>query len=156
MKVLWKKLIFECLNSTEYCSVATVDSNGVWSNPVYFAWDQYYNFYFLSQPQVRHMENIRKDGRVSLSIYSTKQEGDFVKGIQMEGVAHVIENDDPDDEFFYAQKTYYARTGDDKDGGMIVMNNEWSFVKIVPQKIYYFNNEIFGEERQEVPLGELR
>jgi uncharacterized protein YhbP (UPF0306 family) len=157
----WKKYLLECMNSTDYCSVATVDPKGTWSNPVYFAWDEQFNFYFMSQPNVRHMQNIKKDGRVSVSIYATNQTG-FVKGIQLEGKAHVIENDDErsspadeNDEFFSAYKAYYQRLGEFKEGEAIVVDNEWSFVKIIPDNIYYFNNEIFGEERKEVPRNEL-
>lgn len=50
----WKKYIDEALNTTDYCSIATVDEKGVWSNPVYFAWDKGYNFYFISQMTSRH------------------------------------------------------------------------------------------------------
>src|SRR3989344_5152079 len=69
----WEKYIIECLESTDYCSMATVDSKGVWSNPLYFAWDENFNLYFISQPNSRHMQNIEKDPRVSAAIYSTAQ-----------------------------------------------------------------------------------
>lgn len=66
----WKKHLLDCLQSTDYCSVATVDKeSGVWVNPVYFAWDDEFNFYFISLMKSRHMQNITKDSRVSLAIY---------------------------------------------------------------------------------------
>lgn len=34
----WKKHLLECMNSTDYCCIATVDKKRVWSNPVYFTW----------------------------------------------------------------------------------------------------------------------
>lgn len=51
----WKKYLLECMKSTDYCCIATVDEKGVWSNPVYFAWDDKFNFYFISQMGSRHM-----------------------------------------------------------------------------------------------------
>ncbi len=152
----WKKYLLKCLESTNYCSIATVDKNGVWSNPVYFAWDKTFNLYFISQPHVRHMQNIKKDSHVAVSIYATNQKGDYVKGIQLEGKARIIENDGKQDEFFYAYKVYYTRTGEYKENEAIVMNNEWMFVKVTPDKIYYFNNEIFGEVRQEIPWDKIK
>lgn len=108
----WKKYLIDCLSSTDYCAIATVDSKGVWVNPVYFAWDSNFNFYFISQPHVRHMKNIKKNPNVAVAIYATNQAGDFIKGIQLEGKAHVIDTDDKDDEFFDAYKTYYTRSGE--------------------------------------------
>ncbi len=69
----WKKHLLDCLNSTDYCCIATVDERGVWANPVYFAWDSVFNLYFISQPHVRHMQNIKNDPRISVAIYSTEQ-----------------------------------------------------------------------------------
>ena len=151
----WKKHLLACMESTDYCAIATVDDKGVWNNPVYFAWDNQFNLYFISQPNSRHMKNIKKDSRVAVSIYATNQAGDFVKGIQLEGKARIIENDDKEDEFFYAYKTYYTRLGEFKENQAIVMNNEWMFVKVAPEKIYYFDSKTFGEERQTVPLLQI-
>lgn len=69
----WRKYLEECLRSTEFCSIATVDPKGVWSNPVYFAWDEKFNLFFILQPRSRHMKNLERDPRVAVSIYSTTQ-----------------------------------------------------------------------------------
>lgn len=114
-KFNWRKYLKECLEATVYCSLGTVDRKGVWSNPVYFAYDDSYNLYFISMPHSRHMKNIKMDGRIAVSIYSTNQDthGDVV-GIQLEGEAYVL----PDKEVPDAHKLYFKRVypnGHDKN-----------------------------------------
>lgn len=152
----WKKYLVDCMQTTEYCCLATVDKNGVWSNPVYFARDENFNLYFISQLHSRHMKNLKKDRRVAISIYSTVQStfGD-VAGIQLDGNAYVLTDKQ---EVEKAYNTYYGRKYPDtsknskKDGDAYINNPEWIFIKIVPEHIYYFDTRFFGEERQEVPL----
>lgn len=149
----WKKYIEEALNSTNFCSIATVDKKGVWSCPVFFAWDKKYNFYFISQMLSRHMQNIKRDSRVAVSIYKTEQKDNIV-GIQLEGDAKIISEKDQK-EIELAYKTYYGRAGFGPDVQEYLNNPSWLYVKITPENIYYFDTRFFGEERQLVPLKEL-
>lgn len=156
----WRKYLEECMSSTEYCCIATVDAAGVWSNPVYFAWDRNFKLYFISQPQSRHMKNLERDPRISVSIYSTGQSsfGDL-SGVQLEGRAHILQEEK---DIQYAYATYYGRRypeiGRDNSGkneDAYINNPEWAFVEIIPEHIYYFDTKLFGEKRQEVPRDAL-
>ena len=147
----WEKYLIECLSSTEYFSLATVDHKGVWVNPVYFAWDEDFTFYFISQLHSRHMQNISKDKRVSVAIYKTEQKGD-VQGVQLEGEAAILSNQDDVEKAF---AIYHHRTGGGKEQEEYITNPTWIFVKITPQHLYYFDTRFFDEERQEVPLVKI-
>lgn len=149
----WKKYIEEALSATNFCSIATVDKKGVWSNPVFFAWDNNYNLYFISQMSSRHMQNIRSNSRIAVSIYKTEQEGD-VLGIQLEGEAKILSEKDRE-EVKLAYKTYYGRAGYGPDMKEYLNNPTWLYVKIIPENIYYFDTRFFGEERQTVPFKNL-
>jgi nitroimidazol reductase NimA-like FMN-containing flavoprotein (pyridoxamine 5'-phosphate oxidase superfamily) len=151
----WRKYIDESLSATDFCSIATVDENGVWSNPVYFAWDKKYNFYFISQMPSRHMQNIKRDRRISMSIYKTEQKGD-VRGIQLEGKAKILSEKDGKKEIKHAYDTYYGRAGYGPDVQNYLNNPTWIYVKVIPTNVYYFDTKYFGEERQKVPLGALK
>lgn len=149
----WEKYLKRCLQSTVYCCLATVDPKGVWSNPVYFAYDKQYNLYFISMPHSRHMKNIQNDNRVAISMYSTSQDthGDVI-GIQLEGKAFILS----DKEVAPAHAIYYKRVHPDGKHGKKAKENmglhaTWKFVKVAPQHIYYFDTRFFGEERREVP-----
>lgn len=150
----WKKHLVACMQSTEYCCLATVDKAGVWSNPVYFAWDENFSLYFISQPHSRHMQNLAKDGRIAVSIYSTAQSTfDDVAGIQLEGKAQILSEKSEIEKAraAYAGRKYSDPTEGEKDP--YLHSPEWLFVKIVPEHIYYFDTRFFDEVRQEVPAA---
>lgn len=147
----WKKHLSECMQSTDYCCIATVDRKGVWTNPVYFAWDKNFNLYFISMPHVRHMQNIAENPRVAVAIYKTEQEGDVI-GIQIEGEAYILKDQEEKQK---AHQIYYGRVGSLKQNKPFIDNPHWLCVKITPENIYYFNSKVFGEERQQVPKEKL-
>lgn len=144
----WKKHLKGCLESTSYCCIATVDAKGVWANPVYFAYDEKFNLYFISQMRFRHMKNIKKDPRISTAIYETEQKGDVV-GTYIEGKAKIILKDK--EEIQRAFDVYYGRAGKGPDVQGYINNPTWLYVKVVPEAMYYFDTRFFDEERQEVP-----
>ncbi len=149
----WDKYLKECLESTAYCSLATIGSKGVWSNPVYFAYDKNYNLYFISMPSSLHIQNIKENPNIAVSIYSTNQDthGEIF-GMQLDGKANILD----DEEVVLAHHIYYGRVYPDgkhnkKPEENMGIKAEWKFVKIAPLNLYYFDTRFFGEQRQKVP-----
>lgn len=151
----WKKYLNEALSATNFFCIATVDQKGVWSNPVYFAWDSKYSFYFISQMESRHMQNIADNRRVSVSIYKTEQKDDVV-GVQLEGDATILSKDIDEKEIKHAYDTYYGRAGHGPDMQSYLNDPTWLYVKIIPEYLYYFDTRFFGEVRQTVPLSQIK
>ncbi len=156
-KFNWKKYLDTCLESTDFCCMATVDKKSkVWSNPVYFAWDNNYNIYLISMLKSRHMQNLATQKNISVSIYSTDQKpGGDVFGIQLEGEGRIVDDLKSVKE---AYKVYFKRrfpkTGiakSKKPEDCIGPHAVWKFVKITPKSLYYFDTRFFDEERQSVP-----
>lgn len=157
-KFNWKRYAEACIRGTEYCSLATVSEKGaVWANPVYFAWDKQWRLYFISQLRTRHVENIAKNSRTAVAIYTTQQaRHGHVVGIQLEGKARLLSKRKEVEEAYvcyYGRK--YPKTKKDKNGtgaaDYIKNDSPWHFFEIVPKHIYYFDTRYFGERRQEVP-----
>ncbi len=148
----WKKYVTECLQSTEYCSIATAGVDGVWANPVFFAWDDNFNLYFISQMHSKHMQNLSQDKQIAVAVYKTEQKGD-VAGVQIKGKANILTGDPG--AIKNAFDIYYGRAGKGEDVEGYINNPTWIFVKITPEKVSYFDTRHFGEERQEVPLDNL-
>lgn len=140
------------MQSTRFCCIATVDQKGVWTNPVFFAWDDAFNLYFISQMHSRHMQNLQKDSNISISIYNTEQKDD-VAGVQLIGSAHILTNSE---EIRSAFNTYYTRAGKGRDVQQYIDNPTWFFLKVILGNLYYFDTRFFGEERQEVPTHVYR
>lgn len=97
------------------------------------------------------MQNIKKSGKVAVSIYSTQQKTD-VCGVQIEGVAEILTDKHKTQKAF---DIYYRRAGKQADVQNYINNPTWIFVKITPKNIYYFDTRYFGEERQLVPMDKL-
>lgn len=151
----WKKYLTECLESTDYCCIATVDEkSGVWSNPVYFAWGNQFHLYFISQMYTRHMQNLKNNSRIAVSIYKTEQKGDVI-GIQLEGSARILSEKDGNAEIQHAHDVYFGRAGYGPDVSEYLTNPSWLYVKITPNRMYYFDTRFFEEERQTVPLDKI-
>jgi uncharacterized protein YhbP (UPF0306 family) len=154
----WREHIQDGLLSTQYGCLGTVGPRGVWSNPVYFSWDEKLHFYFISLPDSLHMKNITANPNVSLALYSTQQDTHQpVRGIQLAGQARIL---DQVPEAKAAYPFYYGRLypdtrrrPGDKHGNPYEDRPAWLFVCITPGEMYYFDERYFGDCREIVPLG---
>ncbi|HEY1096473.1 MAG TPA: pyridoxamine 5'-phosphate oxidase family protein, partial [Alphaproteobacteria bacterium] len=156
----WSELVENCLRSTDYLCLATHGPAGVWSSPVYYAWDEEFNLYFMSMAKSRHMQNIDDNHDIALSIYATDQDtsGD-VTGLQISGLAKIVEDEAVIKQAF---EVYFRRVIDsnsvtygDKIDSPYAYNPDWIFVKVTPQTIWLFDSKHFGNHRQEVPLADI-
>lgn len=150
----WASLIEAVLKSTPFMALATRGPEGIWSNPVHFAYDSDLNLYFISQPGSRHMRNIKGDSDVAVSVYTTNQPAlGHVVGLQLQGMATIAS----DDEVEEIHQTYYGRpefnTVSVPASNYQGANAPWRFVRIVPNEIGYFDSGRFSNERQVVPEG---
>ncbi|MFI5412901.1 MAG: hypothetical protein ACHQX1_03345, partial [Candidatus Micrarchaeales archaeon] len=127
--------------------------------PVYFAWDDKFNFYYISQPKSRHMNNTKKNSKSVLTIFSTNfSPDDDVFGVYVEGNAVIV----PDDQVESAYNAYFKRrfpkTG---KGDKPFTENQGEkaagkFVKIIPTHMWYFDTRFFDEVRVEIPISALK
>lgn len=153
----WKSRLLECLNSTQYMALATKDTkNGSWVCPVYFAWDESHNLYFISLPDSQHMQNIQQNSRVAVAIYSTNQNthGD-VLGLQLSGTATEMHDKEG---IKSAYSCYSGRLERDtktpfhrKVEEFLNEETDWIFVKVSPDKIFLLDSSNFGENRILIP-----
>lgn len=101
------------------------------------------------------MQNLSKNPKIVASIYKTEQKGD-VLGIQLEGTAKILSENDDKKEIQHAYDIYYDRAGHGPDVQGYINNPSWLYVKITPEQIYYFDTRFFDEKRQKVPWGVLK
>jgi uncharacterized protein YhbP (UPF0306 family) len=154
----WKKLIQDCFASTTFMSLATHGVEGLWNNPVYFAWDNDLSLYFISELDCRHMRNIASSAEIACTIFPTNQIGD-VFGAYVNGTAEVLKEQAAKkraDEIYYGRVYPHDPDGKarDKDGYRLSPN--WHFVKIDIKNLWYFDTRYFEENRMPVPLDKIR
>lgn len=141
-------------------ALSTYGSDGLWCNPVYFAWDDNFNIYFISELDCRHMRNIQSSFDVACAIFPTNQDSD-VFGAYLKGQARVISKDHPD--WDVADKTYYDRVYPDdpnwelrKAPTCYRQKDSWHLVKITMSELSYFDTRYFEENRVNIDLDDLK
>ena len=76
------------ISQNNYMTLATSDRNGIpWSAPLYYAFDDKYNFFFISANDALHVAHIKENSHVAISIFDSHApvgEGD---GVQIEASA---------------------------------------------------------------------
>ena len=84
----------EIIDKSLYMVVGTADQSGQpWASPVYFAASGYRDFFWISQADATHSENLRERREVGIAIFDSSQplgtgEGVFVLGVARELPAH--------------------------------------------------------------------
>lgn len=133
-------------------ALATNGIEGLWVNPVYFAWDDQFNLYFISQFDCKHMNNIQSDVGVICAIFPTdRPAGEHIFGAYVKGIAQILNKDE---EIRKAAAVYYGRAG--KSADSYRNDPTWHLVKIETSALWYFDTRYFEEKRVEVPQEEIR
>jgi uncharacterized protein YhbP (UPF0306 family) len=125
----WNSKVKEALTRTDIMALATVGSDGSWTSPVQYTYDEKLNLFFLSKPDAKHVANILHNPQVSLAIYHPERlpaPNDGSLGLQMKGTAKKI-----------------AEEG------------EWYRFKITPEEVWCFDSRV-SLKRQRIQRGGLK
>jgi len=152
----WDVKVKEALERTEFMAISTVGSDGSWTCPVQFGYDDRLSLYFKSMPQAKHMRNLAADPRISVAIFKTDRFDDGeVLGLQLKGTAQVLTERAEVEE---ACLHYYGRGPRRSDHKSRVAEHlgataAWNFVKISPNEAWCFDSREFDEERRQIDLA---
>jgi nitroimidazol reductase NimA-like FMN-containing flavoprotein (pyridoxamine 5'-phosphate oxidase superfamily) len=74
-----------------YMVVATADPAGQpWPSPVYYAPSEYRDFFWISQPDAQHSENLRERREVGIVIFDSRVKPGSGQGVYILGVAREL------------------------------------------------------------------
>ncbi len=118
----------EALARTEIMALSTVGLDGSWTSPVQYRSDDKLNLYFMSMPDAKHVQNIRRETRVSLAIYSFPGPPGGNLALQIKGAAEHL--------------------ADESTRG------SWQHFKITPHEVWCFDSRV-TRKRQRVDLAHL-
>lgn len=130
------------LNTNKYMVLATASSeNTPWSTPVFFAFDEKYNFYWYSRKDAKHSLSISKNNQVSACIFGIGN-SDEGFGVYIKGKAVEITNDD----LLHATKVYAEKAATNAQVYKQLTTVEdflnesiLRMYKLVPDKMYISN-----------------
>ncbi len=154
----WNAKVKEALERTEFMALSTSGPDGVWTNPVAFAYGPRVELFFISMLGSRHSQNIVKNPAVSAAIFKTERfsSGDTM-GLQLSGIAKHLTDPEAVAE---AAKHYFGRSPSNEEfrakttesGGPDAL---WHFFTITPTELWLHDSREFGEERVQVDLSSL-
>jgi uncharacterized protein YhbP (UPF0306 family) len=79
--------VMKVVGKTELWSMSTVGSkNESHINTAYFSYSDHFDFYFVSDPSTKHIQNLRRSPDVAITIFNTHQPWDsYHSGLQLFG-----------------------------------------------------------------------
>ncbi|MDY6862477.1 MAG: pyridoxamine 5'-phosphate oxidase family protein [Thermodesulfobacteriota bacterium] len=146
--------ILNYIQSYNCMSLATGGEIHSQAATVFFA-NKEFTFYFLSTPDTRHTKNIARDGRVAVTINGDYYHWKEIKGVQIEGKAHLITDakENKDALTVYLKKFPYLfdLLFKDKRSEVIVKDiKEINWYSLNPLKVRYISNDPEFGRREEI------
>ncbi len=152
----WVQFVKEKLDTSPFVSLATRGPEGPWVCPLYFAYDEQFNLYILSQPSTSlHMSHIAQNAAVACAIYDSRQSNlSKVAGVQIKGKAHFVGADEVQkafDTYFTATPARTPVGASHRPEAYAEESAIWRFVKIAPEEVWVFSEEDFEGSRKQMP-----
>ncbi|HYT43686.1 MAG TPA: pyridoxamine 5'-phosphate oxidase family protein [Methylomirabilota bacterium] len=147
--------------SNRYMSLASSFENHPWIASVFFAVDEYYNFYFVSAKDSSHAMHIQYNSEVAIAIFDSQEPPEIVDGVQIAGFARILEGLD----LQKAMEVYYhkrfpkveERANHYRSPDNFLNNSVRRFFRVNPTHIYTVDLNITDVDRRiEVELESLR
>lgn len=129
------------IDNQNYMVLATSDKHSKpWASPLFYVYDNSYNFYFLSAIDSRHIENLMANPEVGIAIFDSSQKIGSSDGLQMEGKASMIGKDDVKKVIgLYSERLFPNSkiTPEERyNPEQYVEPAEFRFFKVVPTTVY--------------------
>lgn len=121
-----KASVKEALDRTKIMALSTIGSDGSWTCPVHYHYNDELELFFMSLPDTKHVENIYVDPRVSVAIFTPPGPDGEKLGLQIKGKATDLDSDDA--------------------------HGDWHNFKITPEEVWCLDTRI-SRQRQLVELS---
>lgn len=147
-------LINAFVNEHRQMTIATF-GNHPWIATVYYAVDQEWNLYFLSNPATLHGQQIAMNAQVAVAISDSPQAPpEKKKGVQIYGEARLLSNEAEVTQALQRWKETLQVANDDYSyQGMQNNRIKGRMYKVAIKKIKFFNQELWIEGEE--PLLEI-
>lgn len=128
-----KKIILENI----YMTIATATKDGrPWISPVFFAYDENYNLFWVSNKDSLHSNLIKDNPQIAIVIFNSQAPEDEGDGVYFESIASVLEDDI---EIKQAMELLSKRVTKDefriKKIGEVTSDGIWRIYRATPTKI---------------------
>jgi uncharacterized protein len=157
MSDLLKQQVLDYLASHNTMTLATCEGDAPWAATVFYASDDL-KLYFFSSPESRHCQNLTANPRVAVTIQEDYKDWRVIKGIQLEGKIELVDSviEKAKAIVIYARK-YPAVIKLFTDPTSGVYHRAFlkvKFYRVLPERLFYIDNEQGFGKRQELPIAE--
>ena len=152
-----KQQILDYMEAHNTMTLATCSADVPWAATVFYASDEL-RLYFFSAPDSRHCQNLAGNARVAVTIQDDYHDWRQIKGIQLEGAVTLVDGvlEKAKAMAVYARK-YPQVIKLFLDPGSGVFYKAFLKVKfycVIPQKVFFIDNEQGLGKRQELTVSE--
>jgi uncharacterized protein len=152
-----KQQVLEYLRTHNTMTLATCAGEVPWAATVFYASEQW-KLYFFSVPQSRHCQNLAVNSRVAVTIQEDYKDWRRIKGIQLEGKGLLVDSilEKTKAMAVYAGKYPEVMKLFTTPGSGVFYQAflKVKFYCVVPEKMFYIDNEQGFGKRHELELTE--
>ncbi len=142
------KIAKEIIKNNFYLTLGTADEVGPWTAPLFYAVDDHYTFYFISQMDSLHAQHILKNPLVAFAIFDSHQKEGTGNGVQALGKAYLLKDEELAEAFKWYHTTFVEMKQESFTG-----QAPYRFFKIIPEHFYVLDPEAKTDKRVEVKLN---
>lgn len=140
-----KNRVLEILQQGHLMSLGVVDERGVWVADLIYIFDDQFNIYWMSDPEVRHSVAIAYNTRVAGTITVSNKHGEPNLGLQFSGYAQKIDGPRFDLAVKHLIKRGHEAPSETED---VLGGDSWYGLKL--NKLFLIDEANFGFDRQTV------
>jgi uncharacterized protein len=152
-----KQQVVDYLKSHNTMTLATCVADLPWAATVFFANDDL-KLYFFSAPESRHCQNLAANQRVAVTIQEDYKDWRRIKGIQLEGRVELVDGVLKKAKAVAIYATKYPDViklfTDPSSGVFHKAFLKVKFYCVVPERLFFIDNEQGFGKRQELSIGE--
>ena len=137
----------EIIKSNVYLTLGTSANDLPWVAPLFYAINEQYTFYFISQLDSLHIKHILKNSNVSFAIFDSHQKEGTGNGVQGSGKAYLLDETELPEAFKWYHTTYIEMKPESFKSPA-----PYRFFKIITEHFYVLDPEAPTDKRVEVKL----
>jgi uncharacterized protein len=151
-----KQQVLGYLKSHNTMTLATCAGDLPWAATVFFASEEL-TLYFFSAPESRHCQNLAGNQRVAVTVQEDYKDWRKIKGIQLEGRVELVDGVLQKAKAMAIYASKYPEViklfTDPSSGVFYKAFLKVKFYCVIPEKLYFIDNEQGFGKRQELPIG---
>ncbi|RPH58238.1 MAG: pyridoxamine 5'-phosphate oxidase [Burkholderiales bacterium] len=147
-----RQRVLDYLRTHHVMTLATQGDKGPWAAAAFYVNDDF-TLYFLSAPSTRHCTELAGHARVAATIHEDYADWPQIRGIQLEGIASELADEDADRaRRLYGDKYPIVGKLAQAPAAIVEAMAKIRWYRVVPDRLYFIDNSAgFGHRDELIP-----